>query len=67
MTEQAPEPITEEKVTATGHFAVFDTDLNQYVSGVGNKLTANAMKKELQKSHHGGVPLKDHKLEVREV
>lgn len=51
--------------TGSGQWAVFDATLGQYVSGVGDKATANASKKELE-SHNGAVT-DGHDLQVREV
>lgn len=51
----------------TGQHAVWDVDLGQFVSGVGDKTTATAMKRELGKAAHNGSPLEGHKLEVRQV
>lgn len=50
----------------SGQFAVFDLDLGQFVSGVGDKKRADGMKKNLEAAHNG-TPLEGHKLEVREV
>jgi hypothetical protein len=49
----------------SGQFAVYDHDLGQYVSGVGDKKTATQSKKDL--THHNGAITDGHKLEVREV
>jgi hypothetical protein len=48
-----------------GQYAVFDNDLGQYVSGVGDKATADQALKDL-KAHNGAVT-DGHDLVVQEV
>lgn len=66
---QDPDHPTEapEQNKGSGQFAVWNHDLGQYVSGVGDKATATQAKKDLAAAEHNGGPLKGHKLEVREV
>lgn len=66
-TAPTPEDTKAQPGTAegTGHFAVFDRNLNQFVSGVGDKATANAAKKELES--HNGTVTEGHTLDVLEV
>lgn len=74
----APDPTTTDEPTTTqppaensgsGQFAVWDTDLGRYVSGVSDKRGAGAMRKELagSEAYHNGSPLEGHDLQVREV
>lgn len=49
----------------SGQFAVWDAELGQYVSGVGDKDTAAAAKKELESVN--GLATDGHTLTVREV
>lgn len=49
----------------SGQWAVYDHDLGQFVSGVGDKTTANRAKKDL--AGLNGAITDGHKLEVREV
>lgn len=49
----------------SGQFAVWDHDLSAFVSGVGDKKTAEASKKSLEE--HNGVITDGHNLEVLEV
>lgn len=51
--------------TGSGQYAVFDNDLGQYVSGVGDKATADQAKADLEA--HNGAVTDGHDLEVREV
>ena len=51
--------------TGSGQYAVWDVELGQYVSGVGDKKTADAAKKTLKE--HNGTVTEGHTLEVREV
>lgn len=53
--------------TGSGQFAVWDVELGQFVSGVGDKDTATQMSKDLADAEHNGTPLDGHTLEVREV
>jgi hypothetical protein len=59
---QAPE-----QNKGSGQFAVWNVDLGQFVSGVGDKATATQMRKDLGKAAHNGTPQHGHKLELREV
>lgn len=59
---RAPLP---EQNKGSGQFAVYDHDLGQYVSGVGDKDTATQAKRDL--SDVNGAVTDGHKLEVREV
>lgn len=54
-----------EQNKGSGQFAVFDHDLGQFVSGVGDKATASQAKKDLE--DHNGAITDGHELEVREV
>lgn len=54
-----------EQNKGSGQFAVWDHDLGQYVSGVGDKDTATAAKDTLE--DHNGIITDGHQLEVREV
>jgi hypothetical protein len=49
----------------SGHFAVYDETVGQYVSGVGDEKTAAAAKTELEA--HNGLATEGHTLTVREV
>lgn len=57
---QAPEPNK-----GSGQFAVWDHDLGQFVSGVSDKKTADAARKDLE--GHNGAITDGHNLETREV
>lgn len=63
-TPEAPNPLPE-PVKGSGQFAVWDHDLGQYVSGVGDKATATQARKDL--GDVNGAVTDGHKLEVREV
>lgn len=67
----SPEDVRHDPPTnkGSGQFAVWDSTLGQYVSGVGDKAGATASKKALEESESffNGAPLEGHTLEVREV
>ncbi len=64
VTAPTPEPSTNK---GSGQFAVWNHDLGQFVSGVGDKATATQARKDLTKAAHNGTPQHGHKLEVLEV
>lgn len=53
--------------TGSGQFAVYDHDLGQYVSGVGDKATANASLDTLTGKADDPRITDGHELSVREV
>lgn len=64
----APEDVRTQPPTqnkGSGQYAVWDHDLGQYVSGVSDKKTADAAKKDLE--NHNGAITDGHTLETREV
>lgn len=63
----APEDVRAKPNTTkgSGHFAVWDHDLGQFVSGVSDKSTADKARKSLE-SHNGAIT-DGHKLETLEV
>lgn len=61
--ENVTQPPAENK--GSGHFAVWDNDLGQYVSGVGDKDAAQAALDSLE--GHNGAITDGHSLELREV
>jgi hypothetical protein len=64
---QAPEDVRTSPNTTpgSGQFAVWDHDLGQFVSGVGDKATADQARKDLEA--HNGAITDGHKLETLEV
>lgn len=63
--EARTQPPAENK--GSGQFAVWDQDLGQYVSGVGDQATAKASLAELQGDADGDRITDGHQLTVREV
>lgn len=60
-----PTPPPEENA-GSGQYAVWDVELGQFVSGVGDKATADQSMKDLGNAEDGAVT-DGHTLEVREV
>lgn len=60
----SPEDVRIQAVPNEGsdQYAVFDATLGQYVSGVGDKATATAAKKELES--HNGTITEGHDLQI---
>lgn len=63
--EARTQPPAENK--GSGQFAVWDHDLGQYVSGVGDQATANASLDALQASSEDDRITDGHQLSVLEV